>query len=293
MSAPAESWLELPDGKTHWLKGRCTIGREADNDLTLNAPELSRHHALIAVDGGAYVLSDSHSRNGTFLNRVAVTRPAQLRDGDEILLGSIRVRFRCKRRWFGGDTARTEGNTTVALDQVHERTCWLLLLDIVGSTALSAKLGSEGALRQMRSWITSLRPLIEQNGGQISGYVGDAILAYWSEESAKPAQVESALKAIEAWRPRSPLPFRLVAHHGAVLFSRTDLGTELTGTTVNVVYRSEKIAKGFGAPAMISQAVVDSLGLGGRCESFGRSSIDGMSEYFVFYALPEAWSAPS
>jgi class 3 adenylate cyclase len=81
-----------------------------------------------------------------------------------------------------------------------------------------------------------------------------------------------------------------VAHHGSVLFSRTELGQEIAGSTVNVLYRSEKIAKGFGAQAMISQAVVDTLGLDGQCESFGRSAIDGMSDYFTFYALPDAWT---
>lgn len=292
-SAPAESWLELPDGHSFWLKGRCAIGREPDNDLVIDLPDLSRHHALIAVDGG-YVLTDLHSRNGTYLNRVAVVRPALLRDGDEILLGTAKLRFRRKRRWFGGDTtANFGGTTTIALDQVHERQCWLLLVDVVGSTALAARVGSEAALRQTRAWITGLRPLIESNGGQINGYVGDAVLAYWDAATARAPEVAAALRAIEAWRPRSPLPFRLVAHHGTVLFSRSDLGTEITGGAVNVLYRSEKIAKGFGATAMVSQAVVDTLGLAGTCESFGRSSIDGMSDYFVFYALPEAWSAPA
>jgi class 3 adenylate cyclase len=292
-SAPAESWLELAEGRTVWLTGRCSIGRETDNDLVLEAPELSRHHALIATDGGGYVLNDLHSRNGTYLNRVAVVRPAPLRDGDEILLGTVVLRFRRKRRWFGGSDSSPESPTTVALDQIHERICWLLLVDVVASTALSAKIGSEAALRQMRAWITGLRPLIEKNGGQINGYVGDAVLAYWHADTAPANQVAAALRAIEAWRPQSALPFRLVAHHGPVLFSRSELGNEITGGPVNVLYRSEKIAKGFGARAMISQSVVDTLGLDGKCESFGRSSIDGMSEYFVFYALPEEWSAPA
>jgi adenylate cyclase len=285
--------LELPDGRSFWLKGPCAIGRESDNDLVLDLPDLSRHHALIAIDGGGYVLTDLHSRNGTYLNRVAVARPAPLRDGDEIILGTAKLRFRRKRRWFGGDASAPGGTTTIALDHVQERVCWLLLVDIVGSTALSARVGSEAALRQTRAWITGLRPLIEKNGGQINGYVGDAVIAHWDAATATPAQVTAALRGLEVWRPQSPLPFRLVAHHGAVLFSRSDLGVEITGSTVNVLYRSEKIAKGFGATALVSQMVVDTLGLAGKCESFGRSSIDGMSDYFVFYALPEAWSAPA
>ena len=287
---PADSWLELPDGRTIWLAGRTTIGREADNDLALDVPELSRHHALITVEAGHYVLNDLHSRNGTYLNLAPVVRPTPLRDVDELLLGTVKLRFRRKRRWFGSDTTAVDSTTTMAINQIQERTCWLLLIDVVGSTALSTKLGSEVALRQMQAWITGVRPLIEKNGGQINGYVGDAIIAFWLAETASSAQVTTALKAIEAWRKQSVLPFRLVAHYGPVLFSRGDLGPEITGNAVNVLYRSEKIAKGFGASAMISQAVVDTLGLGGQCESFGRSSIDGMSDYFVFYAPPASWT---
>jgi class 3 adenylate cyclase len=180
----------------------------------------------------------------------------------------------------------------VALDRVVERTCWLLLVDVIGSTAMLSKIGSEAGLRKMQAWITGLRPLIEHNGGSISGYVGDAIIAYWPDDTAQAAQFAAALQAIEAWRPSSGLPFRLVAHHGTVLFSHSDLGQEITGSTVNVLHRSEKIAKGFGASAMVSQAVVDTLGIAGECESYGRSSIDGMSEYFIFYSLPASWTTP-
>ena len=36
--APAESWLELPEGRIFWLKGPCSIGRQPDNDLVLDLP---------------------------------------------------------------------------------------------------------------------------------------------------------------------------------------------------------------------------------------------------------------
>ena len=289
-TATTDSWLELPDGRTFWLMGRCTIGRSPDNDLVLEVPELSRQHAMIARDGGNFLLSDLHSRNGTYLNGTAVTRPAHLRDGDEIRFGTTTLRFRRKRSGFGPAEAAAVGATTQAIDQIHESVCWLLLVDVVGSATLTEKLGSEAALRQLQGWITALRPLIEKNGGQINGYVGDAVLALWVENKVKPQQVITALQAIEAWRPRSKLPFRLVSHYGSVLFSRSENGQEITGTAVNVVFRSEKIARGFGAQAMISEAGMTTLGLTGQCESYGRSSIDGMREYYIFHALPAAWT---
>ena len=44
-----------------------TIGREADNDIVLNDPKASRHHACIDFDGAEYRVLDLNSSNGTFL----------------------------------------------------------------------------------------------------------------------------------------------------------------------------------------------------------------------------------
>jgi class 3 adenylate cyclase len=284
------SWLELPDGRTYWLKARCAIGRQPDNDLVLDVPALSRRHALIVAEGGGYTLSDLRSRNGTFVNRAAITRPVELRDGDEICLGDALLRYRCTRK-IEPPRAAPDFATTARLDQVRERTCWLMLVDVVGSTNLNDRLGSEAALRQMQTWITGVRPLIEQNHGHINGYLGDAIFAYWISETATPACVLDSLRAIEAWRPTSPLVFRVVVHHGTILFTHSDRGEELTGQAVNFVFRSEKLAKNFGAPAMLSEAAMQTLGLDGRCERCGTAEIEGMTGPFSFFALPATISA--
>ena len=298
MTAPAAppphpASLELPDGGKFPLATRCAIGRHADNDLVLDLPALSRHHALLAASSGAYLLSDLHSRNGTYLNGTAVSRPVEVRDGDEIRFGDVTVHFRCPRRWFrsAASAPASVHDTTQRLDQVRERACWLLLLDIAGYAALNEALGSEAAVRRMKAWIGEVRQPIEANGGQINGFFGDAVFAYWTGDTAQPGQVLAALRRIEEWRPRSQLAFRVVVHHGPVIFTHSDRGEELTGQPVNFVFRSEKIAKGFNASAMLSQAAVTSLGLDGRCQSFGGSAIDGMTDFFSFYALPPEFTA--
>src|SRR5207253_960393 len=78
--ALTESWLELPDGKLFWLKGRCSVGRHGDNDLVLDSPTVSRHHALLAAEVGGFAVSDLHSSNGTYVNRTPVTRVTPLHD---------------------------------------------------------------------------------------------------------------------------------------------------------------------------------------------------------------------
>jgi class 3 adenylate cyclase len=160
-------------------------------------------------------------------------------------------------------------------------------------TALNEKLGGEKALQQLQAWITDLRPLIERNGGQINRYLGDAIFAYWASDAAKPAQVLAALQAIEGYRPRSPLPFRLILHHGSVLVTRHEHREELGGHEMTFVFRIEKLAKSFRTQALLSQAAVTTLHLEGRCTSYGRSAVDGMSDFFTFYSLPRDLLPPA
>jgi serine phosphatase RsbU (regulator of sigma subunit) len=63
-----------------------SIGRRDTNDLRLSGSEVSREHARIDSEDGAYVLHDLQSRYGTFVNDTQVTRHV-LRAGDRIRLG--------------------------------------------------------------------------------------------------------------------------------------------------------------------------------------------------------------
>jgi phosphoserine phosphatase RsbU/P len=51
-----------------------TIGRQPGNHLILRDNRVSRSHARIVVENGAYVLEDASSRHGTFVNGKRVTR---------------------------------------------------------------------------------------------------------------------------------------------------------------------------------------------------------------------------
>lgn len=287
-SAPAlaEAWLELPDGRMFWLTGRCTLGRSADNDVVLPSTSVSRYHALIATDSAGRFASDLQSSNGTYVNRTPVTRPTLLRDGDEVRLGDITLRYRCTRP-AGVEPANTLSERTRRLNDVRERACSLLLADVAGFSALNVELGGKVALQRFQAWIAGMRPLLETNGAQINSYVGDAIFAWWPADAAEDrAPVRRALAAIEAWRRHSPVPFRFVVHHGAVLFTRSERGEELSGQEVNFVFRAEKIAKGFGADAMLSEAAVRALDLDGACAELGAAPVDGIPGRFTFFGAP-------
>ena len=72
---------------------RVRLGRQADNDLVVTDPGVSRHHAEVTNERGTCTLRDLGSTNGTVVNGARVREHA-LRDGDRIQLGSSVVEFR-------------------------------------------------------------------------------------------------------------------------------------------------------------------------------------------------------
>jgi hypothetical protein len=67
-----------------------TIGRAPDNQLALQDPQASSHHAEIRPEGPAYSIIDKGSTNGTFVNeqRIAPQMPRILTAGERIRIGS-------------------------------------------------------------------------------------------------------------------------------------------------------------------------------------------------------------
>jgi len=84
----------LEAGRVCSLEGQSvTFGRSPECTHAFDEASLSRVHARIFREGPAYVVEDSGSRNGTFVNEARVTRAA-LNDGDRVRLGSaITLRF--------------------------------------------------------------------------------------------------------------------------------------------------------------------------------------------------------
>lgn len=72
---------------------RLTMGRALDNDLILEGPGVSRHHAQIEQRHGRYILRDLGSRHGTLVNNQTI-QEVVLRDGDVLSLGGQRLVFR-------------------------------------------------------------------------------------------------------------------------------------------------------------------------------------------------------
>lgn len=68
------------------------IGRDETNDVVIDNPGISRHHASVIYDGRGFVVRDEGSANGIYVNGNKV-RHAALTNGDVISMGKFRLVF--------------------------------------------------------------------------------------------------------------------------------------------------------------------------------------------------------
>lgn len=64
-----------------------TLGRDVNNEITVNDPEVSRHHCRLTRGPNGYTLEDLGSTNGSFVNGRRLTGAQPLNAGDLISLG--------------------------------------------------------------------------------------------------------------------------------------------------------------------------------------------------------------
>ncbi|MFB0566932.1 MAG: SpoIIE family protein phosphatase [Candidatus Aminicenantaceae bacterium] len=84
------------EGETFQLplkKKKISVGRSPDNEISINDPYSSGHHAFIYPSDKGYIVRDNGSKNGTFVNGAKIKAETDLKSGDEILIGSTRIAF--------------------------------------------------------------------------------------------------------------------------------------------------------------------------------------------------------
>ena len=69
-----------------------TVGRDPRADILLDDSTVSRAHAVFRRMNGAFTVVDAGSLNGTYVNRQRIDH-AQLKNGDEIMIGKFRLVF--------------------------------------------------------------------------------------------------------------------------------------------------------------------------------------------------------
>ena len=74
-------YRDLLKDEVELLSDVTTIGRNSDSDIRIDNAGVSAHHAKIIKEGDDFLIEDSGSRNGTFVNGKRVSRH-MLTEGD-------------------------------------------------------------------------------------------------------------------------------------------------------------------------------------------------------------------
>ena len=89
-------YLAIEDGDDVMVievgSGTMRLGRSTSADVMLEHLSVSRRHAIVVQRGAATLILDDRSRNGVHVNGERVAE-AVLRDGDEIRLGDVVMRY--------------------------------------------------------------------------------------------------------------------------------------------------------------------------------------------------------
>ena len=92
-----EAWLVVVDESSvvrHPLREECVIGRTNDADIRVESAQVSRRHAEVFANAGAYWIADLGSTNPTIVNGNDLGRaPHKLEPGDVVLVGDVELRY--------------------------------------------------------------------------------------------------------------------------------------------------------------------------------------------------------
>ena len=110
-----------PLGNYQLRKGASiTIGRLADNDVVIDDPAVSGHHAKIESLGKRFVLIDLQSKNGSFVNEQLINSH-WLKNEDVIIIGDHSLVFKQQAAKQGDKDKSDKFDDTLAMNSSQHR----------------------------------------------------------------------------------------------------------------------------------------------------------------------------
>jgi adenylate cyclase len=306
MTAP-ELQIIIPtkDMRSISLESSTTIGRSEHNQLAFPDDLLiSRQHALIRQQGpNEYVLIDLGSSNGTYLNSQLIIAPTALAHGDEILVGSVLLKFLFPEqiKMLDERSENMDGIETRTMFGIRVAQVTILVCDIRNFTTLSEMISAEDLARFLGGWFREASQLVFANGGVVDKYIGDAFMAYWPTVRSDPKEGSNAAlstaKELLALANRMPLPKKIDfafkigigLHEGVVasgnVGSSSQRDSSIMGDTVNTAFRLESECKRTGYELLISGEVYERIGRAKEFDSLGLVEFKGKTTKVALFGL--------
>jgi len=174
----------------------------------------------------------------------------------------------------------------------------VLFSDMRNFTSISEKMSPEQNFSFLNQYLSKVTPSINENSGFIDKYIGDAIMALFSNgpDDAVKAAIEM-IKQLRSWGedPSSAhavgLDMGIGIHVGNLILGtigETDrMETTVISDTVNVSARLESLCKNYGTNIIISKSVYDALDakLKQFCRLIDKTIVKGKTEEIEVYEV--------
>lgn len=281
-----------------------TIGRGPDNTLALSSsPLVSRQHAIIRCHNAfQYQVMDLGSRNGTFLNGRRVITPSPLQHGALLRITDVEITFELveEQTGDGGYDLTIASNTDVVGDETAVAA--IMVCDIRGFSTMSEILPEDALARTLGEWFRDAGNIVQETGGTIDKFIGDAMLAYWvrqpnskavseAEFAFKSARSVLAKAAPRKW-PLGDKPFQIAValHHGTVTCGNIGLVAQrdatIIGDAVNTVFRIESVMKPLGKVLALSADFLANISTRPEgLEDLGEHQLKGKNQKVRLYGM--------
>lgn len=290
------------------IANTATIGRSRDNTVSLSfSPHVSRQHAILRCHNAyEYQIMDLGSRNGTFVDGRRVIMPVTLRHGSVVRIGGNELYFeQIEDAAHDGayDATLAAGTDTGTSEAAHVA---IMVCDIRGFSTMSELLPEDIVARTLGEWFRNAGNLVQQSGGTIDKFIGDAILAYWNQADVSGNEAPAALTVGRKlltladtmhWPSTQPgvpqtAPFRIAValHHGIVTCGNIGLVAQrdatIIGDAVNTAFRIESVMKALNQPLALSGDFLDKLSEPAeRYADLGSHELKGKKEQVRLYGL--------
>ena len=272
---PAQLYVQ-PEGKAPF-KVDCTsyltIGRDRVSEICLNDQVASRHHAVVRhIKNGAYILMDTGSRNGTFLNNNRINEASKLNHGDLITIGAADITFIHHEQDFSHTKTleRIDFSETVHSIKTDIANFIVLVSDIRGYTSISEKVPVKILSDTMGHWFNEVQNAVNKHSGKVDKFIGDCVLARWEVPENNPVAqrrlIEQVLNcSLALYEISSEIKFEppyekenfkigvgLNIGEAALTY---DTANTIMGDAVNTAFRLEAATKELNTDIIISEAL--------------------------------------
>jgi len=236
----------------------CSIGRGTQNTIVLDDESVSRKHAIIDCQSGndCYV-TDTGSRNGTFLNDSRIGTRTRLHHGDRLRIGATTITFSLT------ETGEFDAESIVSpKTMLLTASCYVTILvaDIRDFTGLTRRLGEKRLSDVIGEYMRLAGEELHRAGAVSQKYIGDAVMGVWDHGSDAPLAgavlpaVASAIKLFgiaaafqERFALDDPLQIGVGINTGPAILG--NLGSQAAsdftavGDTINKAFRLESASK--------------------------------------------------